>query len=302
MSGNDDTVGIGRHLAEARALDQQARQGVRSNDPAAAAEAWLACAARLREASTLLDLQLVDVLEGAAGATARTGRPDDAAAIGRDAVALLRQSSVAGKLSDTEAASRLSRFGLMFCALQRWPDAIELLRQAEARFAAAVVLPQALWRDRMQGLGALASAYRFAGLSEQAPAALADGAAWAESQVADSTSLEDRTELAQLRNAYGDALMATGGHADALVVLRRCAADTGALAGETGAPALRNLHAAVLNKLGRAAAAAGDRAQAIGLLEESVAVMRRLVEVDGYAALADDFQAASDDLDRLRRD
>jgi tetratricopeptide (TPR) repeat protein len=253
--------------------------------------------------SSTADPEPVDTLERAAIAAARAG--DTARAIGlvREAAATLRQGvppDVPGAAANH--AARLAGLGMLWCALQHWTEARELLGEAEAAFAALPDVPVSCWGRRMQALGALATAHRFGGDPARAADAIAAGAAWAEAAVAGSADHGHRFEVAQLRNAVGDALLDAGRSEEARLILSVCAGDIARLAGDTGAAGLHNLHAAVLNKLGRAELAAGEPSAALGRFEQSVAIMRHLVENEGHDELQDDLQAATADLHRLRAD
>jgi tetratricopeptide (TPR) repeat protein len=242
--------------------------------------------------SSTADPEPVDTLERAAIAAARAG--DTARAIGlvREAAATLRQGvppDVPGAAANH--AARLAGLGMLWCALQHWTEARELLGEAEAAFAALPDVPVSCWGRRMQALGALATAHRFGGDGIRSPRG-----------VAGSADHGHRFEVAQLRNAVGDALLDAGRSEEARLILSVCAGDIARLAGDTGAAGLHNLHAAVLNKLGRAELAAGEPSAALGRFEQSVAIMRHLVENEGHDELQDDLQAATADLHRLRAD
>lgn len=254
--------------------------------------------------ASIADLDQIDALGRSASAAARAGDHARAVTLARQAAAALRQAAHPGMPRAADLAARLAGLGLLCCAMQQWAEARVLLGEAEAAFATLPEVPVPHWIGRMRSLAALATAHRFDGDAIGAADALGAGAAWAEAMVAGSTEHDHRLELAQFRNAFGDALLDAGRSEAALQVLSLCAADVARLAGDKGADrggvGLDNLHAAVLNKLGRAELAAGQPTAALDRFEQSVAIMRRLVEVEGHADLREDLEAASADLQRMR--
>jgi tetratricopeptide (TPR) repeat protein len=273
----------------ARMLDLQGREQVAANDLVAAARSWTDAASALRAASGGMLLSLTEMLERAAAASLRAGQPQAGLALAEEAVALLRGAHVIRLLPVSPLAVRLGGIGHLFCVMHRWDTAAEVLAQADAWFGDAD--DHALQGYHTTVLDALATAYRFSARRGDAIAVLERAVAMA----AASRSAERGLDLAGLQKTLGQVLLEAGRPAEALSVLRQCVDEIESAT----APHARNLLAAALNACGRTHAMLGQPDDAVSCLERSVTLMRRLVDHEGYTALADDLATAVDDLHRL---
>jgi tetratricopeptide (TPR) repeat protein len=279
-------------LERTRDLDMQGREQIAANDLVGAAQSWTEAASALRAASGGTLLYLTEVLERAAAVNVRVGQPQSGLALAEEAVALLRSAHTSSLLPLSSLAVRLGGIGQLFCVMHRWEAASEILAQADAWFGDAD--DPALQGYHTTVLDALATAYRFSDRRGDAIAVLERAAA----MVAASRSTDGGMELAGLQKTLGQVLLETGRPVDALSALRQCANEIEALT----SPHARNLLAATLNACGRAHAMLGQRDDAVSCLKRSVTLMRKLVEDEGYSALADDLATAIDDLHRLTRE
>jgi tetratricopeptide (TPR) repeat protein len=285
-------------LARAQELWRHGHERASARQAEAAVRAWTQCEEVLGEAASALTLHRAQILECAAGAALYAGNPEAGLASVRKSIDLLRDAHASGALGDIAFADRFGSVGMLLCAVECWDEAASVLTEATALFSTADGRPIAQHK-RMAVSGALATALRFGGHREEALAVLRLAAAVAEPMVASSGGLEDRIELAHLHNMLGQVLLDTEQPGAALSVLRGCINSMRELSEATQQPGLRNLLAAALNRLGRAYAALGDRAEASACLGESVEFMRDLVRKEGLSSLEEDLRAAEEDLARL---
>jgi tetratricopeptide (TPR) repeat protein len=291
MNNPRETDDLLAALNRARELDHSGRDLVAARDLIAAAEAWEQSAAALRDAADTITLRLAEMLERTAALSVHAGRPETGRALAGEAVARLRCARATGSAQVEPLAARLGSVGQLYCVMQRWADAAEILAEANGWFGDAA--PQG---PRLQMLDALGAAYRFSGRPARAIALLEEAV---DRAVLIDQTFADRLELARLRNTLGQVLLENGRPDAAISALQQCLADANRLASEQAVPEIRNLQAAALNRLGHAHAALQRRSEAVSYFEQSVALMRALVEDEGLAALADDLRTALDDLQRL---
>lgn len=156
-------------------------------------------------------------------------------------------------------------------------------------------------RDLAAALAARAGAHGAAGTPDAALPLLWEAAALLERQVQATRSTVDAVPLAHALLEIGRHQMRAGEAEAARDALARARDVTLALLSADPSQDSRNLRNAALNHLGRAEEALGRHAHALPLYAESAADMRRLVQIEGRADLADDLARAEADLARLRR-
>lgn len=156
-------------------------------------------------------------------------------------------------------------------------------------------------RDLAAALAARAGADVAAGSPDAALSLLWEAAALLERQVQETSSTVDAAPLAHVLLEIGRHQMRAGEAEAARDALARARDVTLALLAADPSQDARNLRNAALNHLGRAEEALGRYAHALQLYAESAADMRRLVQGEGRADLADDLARAEADLARLRR-
>jgi tetratricopeptide (TPR) repeat protein len=260
-------------------------------DPAARLDAMVAAErARLATAALPPGPMLIDLLHRQGAARIDAGQPRQAVACWAEAVALSD--------ADTPRAQRsalLIDLGRLHLSLDE-PEAAA--RPLDAAIALLRAAPPAGERDL-----ALALAMRAAVHGPRAPVQaiglLTEAADLLEARVRRTQQAADAIPLAHALLDLGRAQAASGALPAARDTFARCAEVTAALLQAAPSLVARNMHNAALNHLGRAEAALGRPAVALGLFRESAADMRRLVHEEGRNDLADDLARAEADVAAL---
>jgi tetratricopeptide (TPR) repeat protein len=256
-------------------------------DPAARLDAAVAAErARLAAAGVRPGAALIDLLHRQGAARIDAGQLRPAVACWAEAVTLCD--------ADTPPAQRsallidLGRLHLSLdekeAAARPLDAAIALLRAAPARgrnLALALATRAAVHGPRAP---------------DQAIGLLTEAADLLEARVRRTQQAADAMHLAHALLDLGRAQAGGGVVPAARDSFARCAEVTAALLQAAPSLVARNMHNAALNHLGRAEAALGRPDVALGLLRESAADMRLLVQEEGRDDLADDLARAEADV------